>query len=166
MNHRLHRAYQRARAKLIQYPNVVGVGYGPKMKDGREVAREAIIVLVARKLAPKDVPEDQLIPPFFEGFQTDVREPHLNASPRKKFDPRKPPDDQNDECLTDNEWIDWGKIHRLNQEQRRKKAGTRRKKGGTEDDPADVPTTEVVGNLFVIRDPSQTLVTVVGGSQT
>src|SRR5262249_44579310 len=130
------------------------------------VARDAIIVLVARKLAPKDVPEDNLVPPFFEGFQTDVREPHLNASSSKKFDPKRPPDDQNDECLTDNEWIDWGKIHRLNQEQRRKKPGAPRKKGGVDDEPADVPTTEVDGNLFIIRDPSQTLVTVVGPNQT
>ena len=32
------------------------------------------------------------------------------------------------------------------------------------DEPADLPTTQVVGELFVIKDPSQTLVTTVGGS--
>jgi hypothetical protein len=162
MNKILYQAWQRAREKFIQYPNVVGVGYGPKIKGGREVAREAIIVFVARKLPTKDVEKEQLIPPSFEGFPTDVREPRLNASPRKKFDPSHPPDDMNDQSLTDNEWIDWGKIHRLNLEQRREKGVTRTKKGDAGDDLADAPTTEVVGNVFVIGDASQTLLTTVG----
>jgi hypothetical protein len=166
MNTLLYEVWQRARKKFIQYPNVVGVGHGPKVKGGREVAREAIIVLVDHKLAPKEVQKDQLIPAFFEGFPTDVREPRLNAGPRRKFDPNKPPEDPNDECLTDNEWIDWGKIHQINLKQRRKKGDARTSKSGTGDEFADTPTTEVVGNLFVIRDPSKTLVTTVGTSQT
>lgn len=169
MNTLLYQAWQRARQKFIQYPNVVGVGYGPKIKGGREAAREAIIVLVARKLPGRNVPKDQLIPVSFEGFPTDVREPHLKASSRKKFDPKEPPDDANDQCLTDNEWIDWGKIHQLNLEQRHRKGSRGRgRRSGTSDDPdaADAPTTEVVGNLFVIRDPSKTLVTTAGTTQT
>jgi hypothetical protein len=170
MNRALYQAWQQARDTFLRYTNVIGVGRGPKIKGGREVAREAIVVLVDRKLRRANVPKGELIPATFGGFPTDVREPHLTVK-RKRFDPNTPPDDPNDECLTDHEWIDWGKIHRLRLEQRRTggrgtRSRTRGPKGATGDDPADAPTTEVVGNLFVIRDPTQTLVVTMGMTTT
>jgi hypothetical protein len=170
MNKALHEAAQKARARFLEYGEVVGVGYGPKLVGGKETTPEAIVVLVARKLPRSSVPKGQLIPKTFEGFPTDVREPRLSVgTERKKFDPEKPPEDPSDECLTDYEWIDWAKIHRLNLEQRRPKAArTGRGRATPEpgDEPADVPTTQVVGDVFVIKDPTGSLVTTVGMTTT
>jgi hypothetical protein len=169
LNKALHEATERARATFLHYDQVIGVGYGPKLVRGRETTPHAIVVFVARKLAKSSVPKEQLIPPSFEGFATDVREPKLTVgSERKEFDPTEPPEDPNDECLTDHEWIDWGKIHRLNVEQRAQSKRSTRKRA-TEapgDEQGDVPTTEVVGDVFVIKDPTSSLVTVVDGTTT
>ena len=170
MNKALHQASERARARFLHYDQVIGVGYGPKLVRGRETTSEAIVVFVARKVAKGSVAKDELIPPSFEGFPTDVREPKLTVgTERKEFDPTEPPDDPNDECLTDHEWIDWGKIHRLNLEQRRAQPSRSTRKRATEapgDEPGDVPTTEVVGDVFVIKDPTSSLVTTVSGTTT
>lgn len=176
VNRSLQDAFTRGRAVFLQYDGVVGVGHGPKLKgrSRRVVSPESIIVLVERKLPPSEVPEGQLVPPNFEGFPTDVREPVLSVETPAEFDPNRPPDDPSQgECLTDNEWIDWGKINELNARQRREqRQGSRRRTrgGGAQpagDEPAeDAPTVQVVDELFVIMDPDSTLVTTVGTSQT
>jgi hypothetical protein len=164
MKRALQDAHRRAQEVFLRYPGVVGVGYGPKFTKGREVTADAIIVLVARKLAKSQVPKAELIPATFEGFATDVREPVLNINRGERADPNTPPDDPRQECLTDNEWIDWGKIHELNLEQHRREGGPRESGAEIGDEPADVPTTETIGDLFVIRDPTASLVTTVGTS--
>ena len=116
MNTALSAAHGRARAAFLAFSDVLGVAVGPKGTAGRVTAPEAIVVLVARKLPRREVPRGELIPPVFDGFPTDVREPVLNVAPlvqEGKGSVRRPAE----WCLTDAQWIDWTKIRRLNQEQ-------------------------------------------------
>lgn len=161
MKAQLHQVYLKAKDHFIKFDGVVGVGFGPKLRDNKEVVPEAIIVFVVKKLPKKEITEAQLIPSVFEGFPTDVREPKLNIKSGKKFDPNLPPDPE-DECLTDYFWIDWKKIHQLNRRQK----NISNNKNGADDNQADVPTTQVAGDLFIIQDPTQSLVTTVGSSST
>lgn len=108
MNHALYAAHARAQAAFLKFSTVVGVGVGPKVDRGRVTAREAIVVLVSKKLPARDVPAGELIPKHFGGFPTDVREPILQIPP--KPDTAEPPGDW---CRTDAQWIDWTKIHQL-----------------------------------------------------
>ena len=108
MENRFNNEWVRARRKFLPYSGVVGVGYGPKFKTGKLVARYAIIILVERKLPPDGVPEGQLIPPSFEGIPTDVRVPQITPDTSS-------PDRRNElqhSDHTDIQWIDWPKIHR------------------------------------------------------
>jgi hypothetical protein len=120
MNTLLIDAYLKARASFIPFDGVIGVGYGPKFRAGKVAKDEAIVILVERKLLSNEIKSDQAIPPIFEGFPTDVREPKLTVESEKQFDPNKPPKSGED-CLTDYEWIDWEKIHAINQRQKEKK---------------------------------------------
>jgi len=154
MNSKLHQAYLNAKEKFIQYDGILGVGYGTKITRGKAINNESIIVFVENKLPAKNVKKEQLIPATFEGFPVDVRIPKLNMTSTEKFDPNKPPQNHEDECLFDYNWIDFEKIHRLNLERLRKK-----KQGINEiGDIADAPTIDTVGNLFVIHDPTGSLV--------
>ncbi len=66
-------AYARARPQLGKLKGVIGVGYGLKA-TGRAFTNDvAILVYVMRKLPNEQVPADQLVPPSFEGYRTDVR---------------------------------------------------------------------------------------------
>jgi len=93
----------RARRAFLPFQGVVGVGYGPKLTHGKLVTRHAIIVLVERKLPIDRLREGERVPPTFEGVPTDVRIPRLMPSS----------DGPRDLCLTDYQWIDWGKIDRM-----------------------------------------------------
>jgi hypothetical protein len=110
VNHELFASQRRAWDRFLQFSTVLGVGVGPKVSGGRVGAREAIIVLVGKKLPRKDVPKGELIPPLFEGFATDVREPLLMILPDAKRRVQR----SADWCRTDAQWIDWIKIHRMN----------------------------------------------------
>ncbi|TKK67644.1 hypothetical protein FC093_12885 [Ilyomonas limi] len=114
MNTKLFHAYLNAKQKFIQYDGVLGVDYGSKISGGTVTNREAIIVFVERKLTSESAKGDQLISQLFEGFVTDVRMPKLNMTETEKFNPNKPPDNNEDKCLFDYNWIDFGKIHALN----------------------------------------------------
>jgi hypothetical protein len=160
MKSQLHQVYLKAKNQFIKFEGVVGVGFGPKLRDNKEVVPEAIIIFVQKKLPKKEIPKGQLIPSVYQGFPTDVREPKLNIKRGKNFNPNAPPDPE-DECLTDYFWIDWQKIHELNKKQKRQSS-----RGRQSDEPADAPTVEVFGDLFIIKDPDQTLITMVGGSST
>lgn len=106
----LYEARARAQEVFRPYRTVIGVGVGPKVRRGRVRDPDALVVLVGRKLAPKDIPEGELIPPSFEGFVTDVREPVLQVPPGKGKDTPPP----GDWCRTDVQWIDWVKVHEIN----------------------------------------------------
>lgn len=105
-----------ARKAFLPFRGVVGVGYGPKETGGRVVTRHAVVVLVARKLPRAEVRRDEVIPGVFRGLPTDVREPRLLLEDDETGEPRTPPGDF---CLTDHQWIDAGKIHRMRLEQQR-----------------------------------------------
>ncbi len=100
-------AFDKARKKFLPYAGVIGVGLGPKLKKGEVVSLDAIIVLVTKKLPMDEVPENEQIPQFFEGFPVDVHVPRLElrGEEKKGFEFQE----------TEYEWIDWGKIHRQHQ---------------------------------------------------
>jgi hypothetical protein len=111
-------AFDKARKKFLPYNGVIGVGLGPKLRKGKVVSLDAIIVLVTKKLSMDDVPEDEQIPQFFEGFPVDIRVPRLElrGEGRKGFEFEE----------TEYQWIDWGKIHRLHQLQQSVRVSTKR----------------------------------------
>ncbi len=117
MNYELFASQRRASDKFLRFSTVLGVGVGPKVAQGRVTAREAIVVLVGKKLPRKDVPKRELIPPAFEEFPTDVCEPVLMIRRDSKRRVERP----GDWCRTDAQWIDWMKIHRLNVAQQRER---------------------------------------------
>lgn len=124
MNHELFASQRRAWVKFLRFSTVLGVGVGPKVEGGRVTVREAIVVLVGKKLPRKDVPKGELIPPAFEGFRTDVRKPMLMIRPDAKRRGERP----GDWCRTDAQWIDWTKIHRLNVAQQRERQARRKRR--------------------------------------
>lgn len=74
---------QRDRQKLLDLPNVVGHGIGPKVVDGKETANLAIRVFVTEKVPKSELGGGERIPKRFEGFETDVIErsqPRLEAA--------------------------------------------------------------------------------------
>ena len=75
-------SYERARAQLGKIPGVVGVGYGLKETEGNFSDDIALLVYLLEKRDRERVPAEQLIPPTFEGYRTDVRVllPGRNAS--------------------------------------------------------------------------------------
>jgi len=108
MESRFDNEWVRARRTFLPYNGVLGVGYGPKFKAGKLVARYAIIILVERKLPLNEVPEGQVIPSSFEGVPTDLRVPQI--TPEATSTDRRNELQYSDH--TDIQWIDWPKIHR------------------------------------------------------
>lgn len=64
----------RWRATLLKKKNVIGVGYGFKRRGGRSTDIPAILVYVTRKVPLKSLPPEERIPPWLEGWPTDVVE--------------------------------------------------------------------------------------------
>jgi hypothetical protein len=95
-----------ARRAFLRLPGVIGVGWGDKIRSGKVVGHQSVIVFVDKKLPVDSLPADQVIPETFQGAPTDVRVPLLTPG----SDPEAPPGA--DFCLTDHTWIDWGKVHR------------------------------------------------------
>ncbi len=62
------------RQSLLQLPNVVGVGVGPKMVAGKSTEAMAIKVYVNRKVPPENLKESEIIPQELDGIPTDVEE--------------------------------------------------------------------------------------------
>ena len=54
--------------------NIVGVGVGPKIKDGKETAKTAIRFYVERKISKRSVPKSDMLPSSINGIPTDVVE--------------------------------------------------------------------------------------------
>src|SRR5262245_59324396 len=77
--------------------NVVGVGVGRKIRQGRSTERACIRLYVERKVPRSSVPSDLLLPEAIEGYPTDVLESGRfvafaeNAVPgRKRLRPARP----------------------------------------------------------------------------
>lgn len=94
-----------ARRRFLPRANVIGVGWGPKLRNGQVVARHSIVVFVDVKLPIEMLGRDDLIPTEHRNIPTDVRVPVL--TPEAAADPHVPAD----RCLTDHTWIDWGRVH-------------------------------------------------------
>ena len=77
--------------------NVVGVGIGRKVTDGKVTDQSAIRIYVVRKVAKDAIPDDFLVPGAIGGVQTDVVEtgrfevqPALVPMPQRRLRPAKP----------------------------------------------------------------------------
>ena len=57
---------------LKSLANVVGVGVGPKMRNGQPTGEMAVKVFVSRKVPLDELSEADRVPPTLEGFATDV----------------------------------------------------------------------------------------------
>ena len=85
---RLARVRQRQLAHHdTSLPNIVGVGLGSKMVEGRPTNQVAVMVLVVRKLPASQVPAASFIPERVNGVPTDV---HLFGSIRAQAAGRVP----------------------------------------------------------------------------
>lgn len=100
-------AFIKAKERFLPYDNVIGIGIGPKLRKGYLISSKAIVVLVTKKLPPDEVPKNQLIPQFFEGYPVDVHVPKLTII--EHLNEKKGLASEE----TEYEWIDWGKIHRI-----------------------------------------------------
>jgi hypothetical protein len=154
MNPNLQTAYLKAKKAFAPLNGIIGVGYGPKFAKGKVVDDEAIIVLVEKKLPKEELISNQTIPDMFEGFPTDVREPKVTTSRNQEDISMNMVPTEEENCLTDYHWIDWGKIHQVNRQQK-----TENDRNMLMDQSGNLPTTHAEGNIFVIHDPGQTLVT-------
>lgn len=73
----------RHEAELMRYPNVVGVGDGICTKKGKPTGEPCLVVFVARKIPPKKLAKDQILPSRIEGIPVDVVEVgRIEALPR------------------------------------------------------------------------------------
>jgi hypothetical protein len=64
----------RHEARLLAYPNVVGVTEGKRMRRGKPAAESAIVVLVSRKVPRRSLTRASLLPSQLEGVPVDVVE--------------------------------------------------------------------------------------------
>ena len=64
----------RHREELLRFPNVRGVGVGPKIVNGKLTDVMAIKVYVHRKVAKEELAEGECVPKEVEGVPTDVEE--------------------------------------------------------------------------------------------
>lgn len=67
-------AYERAKVELGAIPGVVGVGFGHKQVGGVFSDDVCLVVFVREKRPAADIPPDERIPAFYEGYRTDVFE--------------------------------------------------------------------------------------------
>ena len=66
-------AYARAREHFSNFPGVAGVAFGQKRVGTEYQDNVAIVIYVIEKKDEAEIPPDQVIPPSFEGYPTDVR---------------------------------------------------------------------------------------------
>jgi hypothetical protein len=60
--------------KLLDLPNVVGVGIGPKMRAGTRSGETAVVVLVNKKMSEIQLQAENVVPAHLEGVATDIIE--------------------------------------------------------------------------------------------
>ncbi len=104
IDQRLDEAIERlddAREELLAREGVVGVGYGPKERDGAIVDDEvAFVVYVAKKKDKDELKPDDLVSPTIGNIPTDVVEVGSRASGRSAGDDRM--------------WVDYALLHERN----------------------------------------------------
>lgn len=140
-------AYLAVRDELLEYDNVIGVGFGVKEKGGKLTQQFAIIALVEEKLPCSRVPEGQLLPKAFENVPIDVQKPRISEEEHLEFLKRNGIPPEQNECNKDHFFLSDCKIHRLNLE-RQRDLGENIEPGNAPCSPA----TAVFGEIFVIED--------------
>ena len=148
-------SFMRLWSELHATEGVIGVGFAPRIVDGKLVSPRDLVIYKTDK--------DASVPP---GFTAQVRLPRLTRRSATVKERRH-------ECLTDYQWVFWGKIDELNRRQRklsgqpaaRRSAKPKKKKGAAPAASAAI-TTQLVDDVFVIHDPAGSLVTQVGTEQT
>jgi hypothetical protein len=73
-----------ARARILAIPGVHGIAIGAKVVAGTPTAELAITVFLLKKQPISEVPHEYLVPPYIDGFKTDVIEmpvPYLSQIP-------------------------------------------------------------------------------------
>ena len=68
----LKASLERHKQELLQLPNVLGVGVGPKVVAGDPTDQMAIKVFVSRKVPVEELKPDECVPASLDGFPTDV----------------------------------------------------------------------------------------------
>ncbi|SFR04272.1 hypothetical protein [Desulfoscipio geothermicus] len=71
---RHYRALEKVRRRILQMPNVRGVGVGYKQVGSTRTDKPAIIVFVEKKVSVKDLSRGERIPGKINGLETDVIE--------------------------------------------------------------------------------------------
>lgn len=72
--HQIQKIFGRNRRKLLELPNVTGVGIGHKIIGGQPTNQPAIIVMVKKKLQPQNLSRTDHVPSQLDGAATDVIE--------------------------------------------------------------------------------------------
>ncbi|RKO67931.1 hypothetical protein [Desulfofundulus salinus] len=68
------RVLKKSREKLLQLPNVTGIGVGFKQVSGETTNRPALIIFVKKKVPSEGLIRAQRVPAYIGGFPTDVIE--------------------------------------------------------------------------------------------
>jgi hypothetical protein len=70
----LSEAQESKQDELLDLPNVVGVGLGHKIKNGKETSENTLLVFVEQKVEKNELPKDALVPTKIDNIKTDVIE--------------------------------------------------------------------------------------------
>lgn len=125
-----------ARDTLLEYDNVIGVGFGAKERGGKLTRQLAIIALVAEKLPHDRVRTGQLLPKTLQRVPIDVREPRISEEEHLEFLTRNGIPLEQGECNMDHFFLSDRAIHRLNLERQQR----REEDTGPADQPGDLAT--------------------------
>jgi hypothetical protein len=71
---RAHAVKQDHEAELLRKPNVVGVGVGLCLRDGKPTGEVGLVVLVRSKLSASELSPDDIIPSEIQSVPVDVQE--------------------------------------------------------------------------------------------
>ena len=152
--HPFDEPFLRLWSELRALDSVIGLGFGPKIVDGELVSPRQLIVYQAHKDKPIE-----------RDFGAEVRFPKLSNS-------QVTVKERQHQCMTDYQWLFWGRIDELNKSARRlsqREAAprhARRKSTGSGAAPIAAITTQIIDDVFVIHDPSGSLITLVDGQKT
>ena len=71
---KISKILKRSEARLLRKSNVVGVGIGEKIKDGRRTGRMSLKVYVEKKVVKERLSKQDLVPRLISEVETDVEE--------------------------------------------------------------------------------------------
>lgn len=145
--HDARKEYLENQDRLLEYDNVLGVGFGYQESGGKLTDEAAVIVLVEQKIPVNELCESQILPQYIGDVRVDVRTPRITEEEHREFLEDNDIDYEDAECNLDHFFLDDGKIHEMVQRRIRE----RDEEDGPQDEPAD-PTTQVFGEIFVIED--------------